>query len=404
MRKQYRSRTRTHPISTALRKNLAAVIVLAVVGLAVSVGGVLLSWQSSQVDATGVISVVIQEDDRTAAVPDAFLDGVADAAIAMAAAKGGGTVVVHKVAGGDPIEVGRVSLRVLRGGQPEMDTTLRDTEVRRRLAELFEQARTATVTGEGRSLTAVAKALAADRPDEHAQWSVFYYGLGLFSEDPVDMRVLMAADPSIAIESLPDTAFSPLGPAQVHLTFASPAGGQDPVESRLAAWRDAFLGRYLTRSGAEVAELVEPGLGGDAAPGSPAAPLFENPADPTQPPPVVPGAPFVTTLDTSMFYPDEDRLLSESDAIELLRPVAEAWRSGGYRSIECVGRIAAFLPPDSDVGIDLSQRRADRIVALLSSAFSVPATGRGVGSSDPLPGDPRSPVQRSVICTAIPAS
>jgi hypothetical protein len=396
MTKQRRRPSGRHISSQTLA---ALIIIPALILVSAVVGGWIWCQDNCNPRSTS-ISVVVQEDQRTPGLPVEFVDTVLAAAL-EASEHGSGTLTLHQVAGGDPLLVGTIDLRVRRDdGSIEHDPRQREKLLGDAIQQLFEQAKSSPATGDGRSLTAVAKAIAATRPGAGSEWIVYYYGLGTWTVDPVDFRLLFATDPSLAVESLPENARIDVVGASVRAYLASPVNGQPVFNSATSAWRDAFITGYFQAGAAADVQILEPGVSGDPDPMSPDAPVIENLPALTEvllPPP---GPDPVATLDSAMFYPDEDRLLDEKAAVQLLKPLAEAWATGAYSRVECIGRIAAFVPPDSAFGLELSQRRADKIVALLWDEYAVPATGIGVGSSQPLPGDPQGSHQRSTICTA----
>src|SRR4051794_29211304 len=60
------------------------------------------------------------------------------------------------------------------------------------------------------------------------------------------------------------------------------------------------------------------------------------------PPPPQPNQPLVTTLDAGpLFEADSTTLMSREDAIAGVSAVVQAWKTGKYSRVECIGRVAA---------------------------------------------------------------
>lgn len=375
---------------------LAAAAILAFIAT-----GLLVQAFAVPVHGGARVSVGVQLDQNTVAGLDDLAGPVTEIAQRRAAA-GGGTLTVYKGAGQKPVEVGHADLAVFREGNMEQDSGLRTKATQATVEGLLARAGTTAVAGEGRDVVSLLQAVAQDKPSDNSPWDVVVYSFGLPTVDPANARVLMAADPAQAVASLPGNSLPDLNGATVHWVFPAAAGIQEPLNNRTTLWRNAFIKQLIQRSGGTPADIVDRNVPGQADPASPAAPAVPNLQDPTPvpPAPLVPETPVVTTLDAgSLFEPDTPVLLDRAAATTSLKRLVAAWGTGRYSSIECVGRVAAFGSPS--IGQTLSEDRATVITGLLADA-GVPATARGVGSDQPLPGDRQGSHQRSVICTATP--
>jgi hypothetical protein len=381
-----------------LAAKMIGVSVVAVILTAVGVVGYNEFWGGGT--PGGTIDVVAGVDTETAAFdPTVFAGEVRDDALTFAA-KGGGVLRTWVASGNPAVLVGDADLHVLRDGRPEGDERLRNAAVDDRVKKAMVELATAMPSGTGRSLWATFSPLTP--PTDGGRWIVYVSTFGPGTSDPEDVRQLMATEPDSAVASLPDSAIADLHGAEVHVVFAAPAGEQPVLNSRTAEWRRLYVTGYIERAGGTVASMVETGGTGIAATKAPAAPVVDNLPDPT-PHISTPtaGSPMVATLDGgALFYPNSERLISESDALAALRPLGDAWASGQYSTATCEARAARFGP--SDIARTLTDKRAAVGVALLAQ-LHVPATGHGLGYGSPLPGiDPQSPLQRVLTCVLTP--
>ena len=361
----------------------------------------MLGLRTASLHTGGVLSVILQQDQESGSISSKTRSAIEAAALDMSSG-GGGTMTVRVGSGGKPEKVASADLTVTRDGNPESQAGLRAEAIRTRVGAAFAKASTVSVTGSGRSLAELIAGAAADVADARGPRVVWVRSLGLPTDDPTDARVLMNADPSAAVASLPSSAFPDLKGAQVHWIFPAATGDQPALNLRTEQWRTAFLTDYVRASRGELVSTQDEQGTGAAAAGSPAVPVVPNLPDPTPVPPKHDNGVLTTTVDTaSLFRPDEATLLDQGQALEQLRPLAAAWATGVYASIVCTGRIAAFGDPGSPAGQGLSEQRASVIVGLLAQ-LNTPATPVGVGATQPLPGDPRSAIQRSVTCVATP--
>lgn len=347
------------------------------------------------------VSLGVQLDQNTVGYGTDLVDTVTDIAQRHAAA-GGGTLTAYKGSGQKPIEVGRADLAVIREGNLETDAGLREKVTRQTVDEVLNQVKDTTVAGEGRDVLALLHAIAQNKPSEGQLWDVVIYSLGLSTVDPSDVRVLMAADPAQAVESLPASSIPDLKGARVQWIFPATTGQQEPLNTRTTLWRKAFLTKLMERSNALLYQTVERNVPGTSEPGTPNAPTVSNLQDPTPAPssPPQPDQPLIAALDAgALFAADSTTLLDREAAAAGVSQLVEAWKTDRYSAVECVGRVAAFGSPE--VGMVLSGKRAEIITGLLAE-MGVPAVARGAGSAEPLPGDPKGAHQRSVICTAQP--
>lgn len=386
-----------------IRRHLRALVVGAVALLLVGGAGILLGLRTAGLHTGGVLSVIVQQDQESGSISSGTRAAIEAAALRMSTA-GGGTMTIRVGSTGTPEKVATADLTVTRDGNPESQASLREDAIRTRVGAAFSKAAAVSAAGSGRSLAELLAGAADDVAGAHGPREVWIRSFGMPTEDPTDVRVLMNAEPSAAVASLPASAFADLHGAKVHWIFPSATGDQPELNLRTAQWRVAFLTDYVKAShGALVSTQDEQGTGAPST-GASRAPVVPNLPDPTPVPPKHENGTLTTSIDTaSLFRPDEARLLDEETAIEQLRPLAAAWATGAYASIVCTGRIAAFGDPGSPVGQRLSEQRAAVIVGLLAR-LNTPATPVGVGATEPLPGDPRGAIQRSVTCVATPVA
>lgn len=386
-----------------LRRHLRAAIAGALALVLVVVAGIVLTLRTEGLTTGGVLSVILQSDQQSGSISAGTRSAVEDAALAMSTA-GGGRLVIRVGAGGKPASVATADLAVTRDGNPESDPTLRAGQIRSRVGAAFATASKVPVRGDGRSLAELFAGAADDVAGASGAREIWVRSFGLATDNPTDTRVLMNADPAAAVASLPASAFVTLKGAHVHWIFPAATGDQSALNLRTEKWRTAFLRDYIKRSGGVLASTQDEQGTGPAATDTPNAPVVPNLPEPTPATPKVSHGTLTTTIDTaSLFLPDQVTLIDPAGALDQLRPLAAAWATGAYASIVCTGRIAAFGAPGSAVGQLLSEQRANAIVALLSQ-LGTPSTAVGVGASRPLPGDPRSAIQRSVTCVATPVA
>ena len=316
---------------------------------------------------------------------------------------GGGELFLDRGAGQGGVQAGSaISLRIYREpGEVENDPQARARKVRQLLTHALRTSDAIRPPGTGRDviglLATVSSQLGKGRND------VWLRTFGLSTANPADARVLMAADPAQAAASIPGP-LPDLHGARVHLILAPAAGNQPRLNVATDAWRREFMVALLRRADAYVVSVTEDEAVERSAPGAPPAPVVANLPDPT---PHLPAAPrphhaLTEELDSStLFQPDSSWFtVGQAQVLAELQPVISGWRKGLYSHVSVVGRCARFGP--ADTAVLLSQQRAATVARLLRLHGVSNVTARGVGYSQPLPPDPRSPRNRVVIVTAYP--
>jgi outer membrane protein OmpA-like peptidoglycan-associated protein len=318
-----------------------------------------------------------------------------------AAARGGGELTLIHAAGRGGVQVGdKVPLRVEREpGQLENVDTTRQDAVRARVTDAFHADQQTPVTDAGRDVIGLIAAVAAGlTPGQNEVW---IRTLGLGTTDPADARILMAADPGAAAESVAQFV-PPLRSTRAHLILAPVAGDQPRFNEATNRWRREFMMALLHRAGATVVSVDEVRTAESPIPGAPAAPVIPSLPDPPTPRPPSPGCAPVARLDTSASFQADsvEYAISEQAVVAQLQPIIDGWTPCGYGRVEIVGHAARI--GDAEGARRLSQRRADKVANVLRAHQISPITARGVGYDEPLPPDPKDPANRVVIVTAYP--
>jgi outer membrane protein OmpA-like peptidoglycan-associated protein len=314
----------------------------------------------------------------------------------------GGTLLLLRAAGRGAQSIAPVRLRAYREpGQLENDPIARASAIRRLIAKAVRRDFAAPIRGDGRDLIGLLTAISQDR--NGATTDVWLTTFGLPTVAPADSRILMAADPAQAAESirhfLPD-----LRGVRVHLILNPAAGVQPPLNTVTDAWRRAFLIDLLRDAGASVVSVTEVHENEQSAPGAPPAPPVRNLPEATPRPAgkPAPGKVFRVNLDSAAFFLPNSTAFATGrrQVLASLVPVISAWKTGGYSHVAVVGHCARFGPERGAVA--LSRRRAGVIADLLRAAGISSVTATGVGYSEPLPPNPYSASNRVVIVTIYP--
>jgi len=314
----------------------------------------------------------------------------------------GGTMLMLRAAGQGAQAGPPVTLRVYREpGQSEHDPVARSNAIRALIGRAFRRALTTPVRGDGRDLIGLLAAISQDRGAGSTE--VWLATFGLPTVAPADARILMAADPGQAAESirrwLPD-----LRGVRVHLILNPAAGDQPQLNTATDAWRRAFVTAILRDAGVSVISVTEPQITEQPAPGAPLAPPVPNLPEvtPRPPKPPAPARPYRIKLDSAAFFLPNSTAFATSrqHVLASLAPVIAAWRTGGYARTVVVGRCARFGPPGD--ALALSRQRAGIIASMLRAAGVTDITAIGVGYSRPLPPNPYSATNRVVTVTIYP--
>jgi outer membrane protein OmpA-like peptidoglycan-associated protein len=272
---------------------------------------------------------------------------------------------------------------------------------RARVGRAFRRALATPVRGNGRDLIGLLAAISQDRGQGTTLTWLATFGLPTVA--PADTRILLAADPAQAAESirhwLPD-----LRGVRVHLILNPPAGRQPALNTATDNWRRSFVTALLREAGASIASVTEVQVDEQPAPGAPPAPPVPNLPE-TTPRPRKPPAlarPYQVKLDSAAFFLPNSTAFATSrqQVLASLAPVIAAWKTGGYARAVVVGHCARFGPPGG--ALALSRQRASIIAALLRAAGVTHITAIGVGYSRPLPPSPYSATNRVVIVTIYP--
>ena len=186
----------------------------------------------------------------------------------------GGTLIMLRAAGQGGQADSPVTLRLYREpGQLENDSTARASAIRALIGRALGTALATPGRGDGRDLIGLLAAISQDRGRGGTE--VWLATLGLPTVAPADTRILMAADPVQAAESirqwLPD-----LRRVRVHLMLNPPAGDQPSLNTATDDWRRAFVTALLRDAGASVVTVTEVQINEQAAPGAPPAPPVPN--------------------------------------------------------------------------------------------------------------------------------
>lgn len=374
-------------------KRLMAIVggVVGLIALVASIGLMVATADASCCDAEHKVAVVVQLDDESYVSSDELTDVALEAALRYSA--DGGEMTFYVASGATVSKVDSLELKVLRNGQPEVIEQVKIDVLSSRIGEAIDLTlRTPAAAGEsGRDVTAPFVSLSKTHPTE-----IIYAGFGLSDREPLDARRMMGGDPANAIAALPDDAVPSLDGVAVTVLYASAAGSQVPLNTEARTFRDNFLREYLeVRGGARIVAFMDPNIGGEQSGSVSDANPIELPAIPT----------LEVLLDGATFDGDSTAFADQPSADRAIGGFAEAWKTGGYGDITCVGHTS--VGPEKYPGFDndLAAGRASAAGAILL-ALNVPGNRiitKGVGSSDPLPGtDPSDPVNRRVVCTAHP--
>ena len=314
----------------------------------------------------------------------------------------GGSLIMLQAAGQGAQAQPPVPLRVYREpGQLENDPTARANAIRAVIGRAFRRALATPVRGDGRDLIGLLAAISQDRSRGGTEAWLTTFGLPTVA--PADTRILMAADPAQAAQSirhwLPD-----LRGVRVHLILNPPAGDQPRLNTATDDWRRGFVTALLRDAGASVVTVTESQTAERAAPGAPPAPQVRN--LPEQTPrlakPSAPARPYQVELDSAAFFLPNSAAFATTRrrVLASLASVVTAWKTGGYARVTVVGHCARFGPPSG--ALALSRTRARIIAALLRTAGVTHITAVGLGYSRPLPPNPYSAANRVVVVTIYP--
>ncbi len=349
-----------------------------------------------------IVGQQVTAEEGTSLSPPPGLLGQAD----RLSGCGGGQLVIIRAAGQGGIQAGPgVPLRIFREpGQLENDTPVRQAKVAALVNSAFRNAQRTRVSGSGRDVLGLLAAISAKLGG--GQNSVWLETLGLPTVSPANARILMAADPAQAAESIARWVPSLRG-ARVYLVLSPPAGRQPALNIATDAWRRAFMLDLLREAHAEVVSVTEIETVEAPAPGAPQAPVVPNLPEltPSTPPTHrhrAPDAPYTATLDTStLFVPNSTSFLSSlTQVVAQLKPIITGWQRGEFARVVVVGHCARFGSRDG--ALLLSSQRAAEIAQLLREHGVTDVLARGVGYDQPLPPSPQSASNRVVVVTAYP--
>jgi outer membrane protein OmpA-like peptidoglycan-associated protein len=314
----------------------------------------------------------------------------------------GGTLITLAAAGQGAQAGFPVALRAYREpGQLEHDAAARSAEIRALISRALRRLLLSPARGDGRDLIGLLAAISNDRDGRSTE--VWLATFGLPTVAPADARVLMAADPVQAAQSIRRWLPNLRG-VRVHVILNPAAGYQPLLNTATDAWRRAFVTDILRDAGASVISVSESQVREQSAPGAPSAPSVPNLPEATPRPPGPPAHArlYRIRLDTAAFFaPNSTAFATSRQRVRAsLAPVIAAWKTGGYARVQVVGRCARFGPPDG--ALALSRERARIIAAMLRAAGVTHVTATGFGYSRPLPPNPYSATNRVVTVTIYP--